>query len=120
MDAQIATEEQLYLLVTRGYSKRAMEKFFSIDSVNEDFLLYAQEIKDLGYSHFIENVKRPLSKEEETERDKFYRQEVDNLVESAILVREHRQNSLSVKNVGHSAALPKTKAIKKQNKVCKI
>ncbi len=63
----------MYLVVTRGYSKRAMEKFFSIDSVNEDFLLYAQLIKDLGYSHFIENVKRRLSKKEEKKRDKLYR-----------------------------------------------
>ena len=114
MDGQIATEEQLYLLVTRGYSKRAMEQFFAIDQVNQEFQSNADKIKGLGYSHFLTNVKISISEEEKKDRDKLYKQEVDNLVKSAILVSERRQTSFPVKLVTSTAPFPKTKVIQKQ------
>lgn len=47
----------MLLLVTRGYSKRAMEKYFSIESVREQFINNAQKIKDQGVRCFIKKFR---------------------------------------------------------------
>ena len=80
----------MYLLVRRSYSKRAMEKYFSIKSVNEQFLRNAPTIKERGYTCYIKKNKKPLTREEVQERERVYRQEIDKLVECAILVRDHK------------------------------
>ena len=111
-----ATEEQLCLLVMRGYSKRAMEKYFSIKSVNEQFLKNAQTIKNRGYTCYKQKYRIPLTREEVKERERVYRQEVDNLVECAILVRDHNPVSVPNPPSSLSVSLKKTKGIKKQKK----
>ena len=100
--------------MTRSYSKRAMEKYFSIGSVNEQFIRNAQKIKDRGLTCCINKFAEPLTIDKLMEREETYRQEVDNLLYCAILVRDHLAASIASSVICAPAA--KTKAIIKRNK----